>query len=63
MELILTGDSISASELARYGLVNKVFPRQEVESESIKLAQRLATKSAPVLKFGKKAVLTGKHSL
>ncbi|CAP71651.1 uncharacterized protein PODANS_6_75 [Podospora anserina S mat+] len=63
MELILTGDSISASELAQYGLVNKVFPRQEVESESIKLARRLATKSAPVLKFGKKAVLTGKHSL
>nr|CDP31044.1 Putative Mitochondrial precursor of Enoyl-CoA hydratase [Podospora anserina S mat+] len=62
MELILTGDSISASELAQYGLVNKVFPRQEVESESIKLARRLATKSAPVLKFGKKAVLTAENT-
>ncbi|KAK4194358.1 putative mitochondrial precursor of enoyl-CoA hydratase [Triangularia verruculosa] len=62
MELILTGDSVTASELARLGLVNRVFPRQEVESESIKLAQRIATKSAPVLKLGKKAILTAEEA-
>lgn len=61
MELILTGDSVAAAELQRLGLVNKVFPKERVEEESIKLARRIAGLSAAVVATAKQAVLTGEN--
>ncbi|KAI7783947.1 enoylhydratase isomerase [Diaporthe eres] len=62
MELILTGESVSAAELQRLGLVNKVFPRERVEEEAIKLARRIAALSATVVASAKQAVLTAENS-
>lgn len=61
MELILTGDSVPAVELQRLGLVNKVFPKDQVEEEAIKLARRVAALSATVVASAKQAVLTGEN--
>ncbi|KAK0736356.1 enoyl-CoA hydratase/isomerase [Apiosordaria backusii] len=62
MEFILTGGSATGQEFERLGLVNRVFPRRDVESEAIKLAQRIATRSAAVVKLAKSAVLTAENS-
>lgn len=62
MELILTGDSVPAVELQRLGLVNKVFPKDHVEKEAIKLARRVATLSATVVASAKQAILTAENS-
>lgn len=62
MELILTGDSVTAAELQRLGLVNKVFSKENVEEEAIKLARRIAALPATVVASAKQAVLTGKNA-
>lgn len=59
MEFVLTGDSASGAEFERLGVVNKVFPRQEVVPAAMKLAERIAVMSGPVTKTAKQAVLTG----
>jgi enoyl-CoA hydratase len=47
LELLLTGDQISATEALRLGLVNRVVPAAELMSEARKLAHSLAAK-API---------------
>jgi enoyl-CoA hydratase len=47
LELLLTGDQISAAEALRLGLVNRVVPAAALMSEARKLAHALATK-API---------------
>lgn len=59
MEYILTGASASGIEFERLGVVNKVFPKEEVLAESMKLATKIALMSAPVVAAAKQAVLTG----
>ncbi|KAJ0115423.1 hypothetical protein J7T55_012702 [Diaporthe amygdali] len=62
MELILTGDSVTGVEFERLGLVNKVFPKEQVQDEAIKLARRIAALSATVVASAKQAVLTAENS-
>lgn len=45
IELILTGDMISAQDAYRLGLVNKVVPHDAVLKEAKDLAQKIASKS------------------
>ncbi|MGI6551408.1 MAG: enoyl-CoA hydratase-related protein [Syntrophomonadales bacterium] len=47
LEMMLTGDFIGAEEALQWGLVTKVFPREEVLAEAEKFAARLA-KGAPI---------------
>jgi enoyl-CoA hydratase len=47
LELLLTGDQISAQEAYRLGLVNRVVPAAELMAEARRLAQALAAK-API---------------
>ena len=49
-ELILTGDPIGAEEAGALGLVTKVVPRSELETETNRLACRLAGLSPLALK-------------
>lgn len=60
MEFILTGESATATEFERLGLVSKVFPKEQVLDEAIKLATRIAGMSGPVVIAAKQAVLAGK---
>ena len=49
-ELILTGEPISAEEAGQLGLVTKVVPRTKLESETQKLARKLAAMSPLALR-------------
>ena len=46
LEMMLTGDHITAQEAYRIGLVNKVVPTGRVMKEAIGLARRIISKSA-----------------
>ena len=61
MELVLTGSPTTATELERFGIVNRVFtPDEDVLGESIKVAETVAWLSAPAVGLAKQAVKTGK---
>jgi enoyl-CoA hydratase/carnithine racemase len=55
MEMLLTGDLISAEEACRIGLVNRVVPSGSARDEALKLARKLAAKSTLIVKLGKEA--------
>jgi enoyl-CoA hydratase/carnithine racemase len=55
MEMLLTGEMISAEEAARIGLVNHVVAAGREREEALKLAQKITAKSALTLKIGKEA--------
>jgi enoyl-CoA hydratase/carnithine racemase len=55
MEMLLTGDMISASDACRMGLVNRVVPGGHAQDEALALARKIAGKSALILKIGKEA--------
>ncbi len=57
MEWILTGEEISAAELERYGLVNRVLPADRFEEGLEEFIDRLRNKSAPVMQLAKRAQL------
>lgn len=59
MEMILTGDPISADEAYRIGLVNKVVPIENLIDETMKMAKKIAAKSPIVLKLAKRTVQNG----
>ncbi|KCV72884.1 enoyl-CoA hydratase [Fonticula alba] len=56
MELCLTGDVLTANEACSLGLVSKVFQPDEVLGAAQKLARKIASQSAPVVKLIKEAV-------
>lgn len=53
MEMLLTGDFISADEAARLGLVNKVVEPQLLDREVRALAQRINERPAVAVRTGK----------
>jgi enoyl-CoA hydratase/carnithine racemase len=53
MEMLLTGEMISAEEAARIGLVNHVVAPGSERDEALKLARKIAGKSALTVKIGK----------
>jgi len=53
MQMLLTGDFISAATALDYGLVNEVVPADELESATIALAQKIIAKSAHAIALGK----------
>jgi len=55
MEWILTGDEIAASELERFGLVNRVYPDDAFEDGVAGFVGQLTSKSGPVLHLAKRA--------
>jgi enoyl-CoA hydratase len=56
MEMVLTGDRISAKEAQLYGLVSAIHPPEKLVDEAIKLAERIATHSPLVVQLAKEAV-------
>jgi enoyl-CoA hydratase/carnithine racemase len=55
MELLLTGDLISAEEACRIGLVNRVVAPGSARAEALALARKIAAKSATAIRMGKRA--------
>ncbi|MGN6517677.1 MAG: enoyl-CoA hydratase [Rhizomicrobium sp.] len=55
MEMLLTGEMISAQDAHRFGLINRVVPPEELESETMKFAQQIAAKPRATVKIGKEA--------
>lgn len=55
MEMLLTGDMISAAQAERIGLINRVVATQLLRSSVDDLAARIAGKSKAVTKIGKEA--------
>jgi len=60
LELILTGETISANEAKELGLVNHIFPVENFESEADNfITEKLASNSAIVLQLTKRAFIEG----
>lgn len=57
MEMVLTGQFISAKEAKAYGLVNKIVPVEFYLSEAVKLASTIAEKSPIAVQMAKESVL------
>jgi enoyl-CoA hydratase/carnithine racemase len=55
MEMLLTGEMISAADAARIGLVNHVVAPGSEREEALKLAKKITAKSALTVKIGKEA--------
>ncbi len=56
MEMVLTGDMIDAATAERFGLVNHVYPADQLEAETMKLAEKIAEKAPIALQLSKEAV-------
>jgi enoyl-CoA hydratase len=59
LELLLTGEQISAEEALRLGLVNRVVPAAELMTEAKKLAAALAAKAPIAIRYILEAVNKG----
>jgi enoyl-CoA hydratase/carnithine racemase len=58
MELLLTGDIMSANEALTCGLINKVVKEEELENASLEMAKKIASKSPIAVQIGKEAFNT-----
>jgi 2-(1,2-epoxy-1,2-dihydrophenyl)acetyl-CoA isomerase len=56
LEMFYTADRLSAQDAERFGVVNRVVPKDSVEAECRSLAKRLATGSIRALAGAKRAV-------
>ena len=59
MEMVLTGDPISASEALQAGLASKVYPPDQLLEKAIKTAENIGEKSKLIVNMAKEAVNTG----
>ena len=56
LEMILTGDMVSAEEAFRIGLVNKLYPQAELLNKTLELASKIASKGQQAIRLALKAV-------
>ncbi len=55
LEMLLTGEPISAQEALQHGLVNRVVPAEALAAETRALAEKIAAASSVVVGLGKQA--------
>jgi enoyl-CoA hydratase/carnithine racemase len=55
MEMLFTGEAVSAADALRIGLVNRVVAAGEERAAAMRLAQRIASRSPTAIAIGKKA--------
>ena len=58
-EMVFTGQNIKADEAYRIGLVNGVYPREELMPAVMKLAQKIASNAPIAVRNSKRAVTDG----
>jgi len=56
IEMILTADMIDANEALRIGLVNKVYPQNELQTKAMEMAAKIASKGQQAIRLAIKAV-------
>eukprot|EP00211_Chloroparvula_japonica_P017575 CAMPEP_0119132044 /NCGR_PEP_ID=MMETSP1310-20130426/11254_1 /TAXON_ID=464262 /ORGANISM="Genus nov. species nov., Strain RCC2339" /LENGTH=283 /DNA_ID=CAMNT_0007122655 /DNA_START=20 /DNA_END=871 /DNA_ORIENTATION=+ len=56
MEMVLTGDFITADMAESAGLVAKIFPSESLVEESLKQAEKIASMSRPIVTMAKECV-------
>uniref|UniRef100_A0A2K5DEV2 Enoyl-CoA hydratase, mitochondrial n=1 Tax=Aotus nancymaae TaxID=37293 RepID=A0A2K5DEV2_AOTNA len=56
MEMVLTGDRISAQDAKQAGLVSKIFPVETLVEEAIQCAERIASNSKIIVAMAKESV-------
>jgi enoyl-CoA hydratase len=59
MEMLMTGESITAREAHRLGMVNEVHPRVELMPAVLRIAEKIANNSPTAVQAVKRAVLMG----
>lgn len=62
MEMILTGDMIDAKSAYAIGLVNHVFPADQLQAKTMEIANRIADKSPIALSLAKESVKLASRS-
>jgi enoyl-CoA hydratase len=56
LEMILTGDMVSAEEALRIGLVNKIYPQSDLITKTLELADKISFKGQQAIRFALRAV-------
>jgi|TARA_B100000795_G_scaffold269613_1_gene259566 enoyl-CoA hydratase len=56
MEMMLTGDAISGTDAANYGFANRAFPADDLETEVMKVAEKIAKIPSDIEQMNKRAV-------
>ena len=56
MEMILAGTRLTAAEAHAYGLISRVVPQEQLMSEALKLAKKIAAYSTPVVAKAKDCI-------
>jgi enoyl-CoA hydratase/carnithine racemase len=59
LEMIMTGEPVSAAEAYRTGLVNRVVPLDRLRPEALALAQQIASRGPLAVRAARRAVLDG----
>lgn len=59
IEMLVTGEILNAREAYRIGLISRLVPASDIDSESVKLARQIAAKAPIATRFAKEAVLKG----
>jgi enoyl-CoA hydratase/carnithine racemase len=59
LEMVLTGEAISADRALELGLVNHVVPEAKLEETVNALIKKITAQSGPVLSMAKRAVIDG----
>lgn len=59
MQMLMTGEPISAQEAYRLGMVNKVYPRAELMPAVLRIAEAIASNSPTAVQAVKRAVVLG----
>ncbi len=59
MQLILTGDIIDSAEAYRIGLVDEVYPHDELMDNALKMANKIASKGPIAIELAKESINRG----
>ncbi len=62
LELLFTGDVLSADEASRLGIINKVVPHEHLMEETMKIAVKIAAKPPLAVRMMKRAVYQAQTS-
>lgn len=61
MELVTTGRNVKAEEALAIGLVNHVYPADQLMDEALKMARTIASKGPVSVRLAKEAIQRGQH--